>query len=222
MTAQTSRDGAARGSLRGPQNLAGGLLLLMLAAFALWATSMLSQGTLRSMGPAMLPRWLAVGVGTCGVALAVIGSLRIGDALEAWTLRGPGLVVIGIFAFAVTIRPFDLGGGIATPGLGLIAAGPFAIIVGGYATPEARLRELVILALSLTAFCMLLFGDLLNLPIPLYPQGLSDLFPVTWSNDARLRTTASVLALAALALWLATRGSARAAPIDVAPPSQRY
>ena len=63
------------------------------------------------------------------------------------------------------------------PGLGLAFAGPLAILIGGYATPEARLRELVILALGLTPFCMLLFGDLLNLPIPIFPAALADSFP---------------------------------------------
>jgi hypothetical protein len=66
-------------------------------------------------------------------------------------------------------------------------AGPLAIIIGGYATPEARLRDLVILALSLTPFCMVLFGDLLNLPIPVFPQALTGLFPADWSQKAVLR-----------------------------------
>ena len=221
MAAETDRAGAARGPIRAPQNFAGALLLLFLAAFALWATSSLSQGTLRAMGPAMLPRWLAFGVGACGVALLVGAFLKAGDAMEAWGLRGPVVVLAAIVLFAVTIRPFDLGIG-QTPGLGLAAAGPLAIIVGGYASPEARMRELLILALALTAFCMLLFGDLLNLPIPQFPQGISDLFPASWSNDGRLRAVALLYAGAAAAVWLTTRGRGSNEPVDVAPPSQRY
>ena len=226
MSIDTTRAPAARGPIRAPQNFAGALLLLALAVFALWATSNLSQGTLRAMGPAMLPRWLAFGVGLCGVALLAASFMRAGDAMEAWGLRGPVLVLVGIVLFAVTIRPFDLGFA-STPGLGLAAAGPLAMLVSGYATPEARLRELVILALALTAFCIVLFGDLLNLPIPLYPQWVSDLFPANWSNDARLRSVAAIMGLAGLGVWLATRGqgddgSSGTTPVDVAPPSQRY
>jgi hypothetical protein len=220
MPAETDR-AAAQGPIRAPQNFAGGLLLIGLAAFALWATSSLSQGTLRSMGPAMLPRWLAFGVGLCGVALVVSAFLKIGDAMEGWSLRGPVVVLGAIILFAITIRPFDLGFA-QTPALGLAAAGPLAIIVGGYASPEARLRELVILALALTSFCMILFGDLLNLPIPLYPQWLADLLPAGWSNDGRLRAVAGIFALAAGGIWLATRGQGASEPVDVAPPSQRY
>ena len=120
----------------------------------------------------------------------------------------------------MTIRPFSFAG-LATPGLGLLVAGPLAIILGGYATPEARLRDLIILALSLTPFCMVLFGDLLNLPIPVFPQALADLFPAGWSQKAVLRLTAAVMAGAALLLFLATRTRASSRAVDVADHSGR-
>lgn len=211
----------SHGPVRGPQSLVAGLALIALAAFALWLTSDLPQGTLRAMGPAMLPRWLAIGVGLCGLALVVAAFVQAGHALESWSFRGPVMIVLAILAFAVTIRPFSIGP-ITTPGLGLIAAGPLAIVIGGFATPEARLRDLVILGLALTAFCMVLFGDLLNLPLPLFPQWLSDLFPAGWSNDARLRATAAALALAALGMFLGTRGrSGHTDTVDVADHSGR-
>jgi hypothetical protein len=186
---------------------------------ALWLTSDLDQGTLNAMGPAMLPRWLAMAVGLSGLALVAFAFAKEGDALERWSLRGPVFVIGAILAFAVTIRPFSFGG-LATPGLGLLVAGPLAIILGGYATPEARLRDLVILALSLTPFCMVLFGDLLNLPIPVFPQALTGLFPADWSQKAVLRATAAIMAAAAVLLLLLSRGSRRRA-IDVADHSGR-
>ena len=207
------------GPIRAPQNFFAGLALVAIAAFALWATSDLSQGTLRAMGPAMLPRWLAIAVGLSGLALVVFAFLKDGDALERWSLRGPVFVIGAILAFAVTIRPFSFGG-LATPGLGLLVSGPLAIILGGFATPEARLRDLVILALSLTPFCMVLFGDLLNLPIPVFPQALTGLFPADWSQKAVLRATAAIMVGAAVLVFGLTRGRRRG-PIDVADHSGR-
>lgn len=207
------------GLVRSPQGLAGGILLIALAALALWLTRDLDQGTLNAMGPAMLPRWLAVAVGLSGLALVAYAFLRDGEPLERWSLRGPFFIIFGILAFAVTIRPFSFGP-LALPGLGLVVAGPLAIILGGYATPEARFRDLLILGLSLTPFCMLLFGDLLNLPIPVFPQELAGLFPDGWSQKAIMRATAAVLIVAALAVFLATRGS-RNTTIDVADHSGR-
>jgi hypothetical protein len=206
-------------TVQAPQSLAGGLVLLSLAALALWLTRDLDQGTLTTMGPAMLPRWLAIGVGLAGLALFASAFIKLGDALERWSLRGPVFVIGGILAFALTIRPFVLGG-LTTPGLGLLFAGPLAIFIGGHATPEARLRDLVILALSLTPFCMVLFGDLLNLPIPVFPQALTGLFPPDWSQKAVLRATAAIMAVAALIVFFATRGRRRG-PVDVADHSGR-
>ena len=221
MSASHDGSGASRGGgpVRAPQSLIGGLLLIALAALALYLTRDLDQGTLNAMGPAMLPRWLAIGVGLSGLALVVFGFLKEGDVLERWSLRGPVFVIGAILAFAVTIRPFSFGG-VATPGLGLLVSGPLAIILGGYATPEARLRDLVILALSLTPFCMVLFGDLLNLPIPVFPQALTGLFPADWSQKAVLRATAAIMAAVAVLLLLLSRGSRRTR-IDVADHSGR-
>ncbi|HKH33553.1 MAG TPA: tripartite tricarboxylate transporter TctB family protein, partial [Beijerinckiaceae bacterium] len=121
-----------------------------------WLLSDLPQGTLRAMGPAMLPRWLAIGVGLCGLALVVFGIIRDGDPLEKWTFRGPIFVAIGIVAFAFTIRLF-----------GLVVAGPLALIIGGFASDETRPTELVIFAAIMTAFCIGLFRYMLNQPMPI-------------------------------------------------------
>ncbi|MBQ0821693.1 tripartite tricarboxylate transporter TctB family protein [Microvirga terrae] len=208
-----------RGPVRAPQSLAGGLLLVALAALALWLTRDLDQGTLNAMGPAMLPRWLAIGVGLSGLALLAAAFLKDGDLLERWSLRGPVFVIGAIVAFALTIRGYSFGS-FGIPGLGLLVAGPLAIILGGFATPEARLRDLVILALSLTPFCMVLFGDLLNLPIPVFPQALTGLFPADWSQKAVLRACAAIMAIAAVVVFLTTRNRRRG-PIDVADHSGR-
>ena len=194
-----------RGLISAPQSFVSGLTLVALALLAIWLTRDLSQGTLRSMGPAMLPRMLAYGVAGCGVLLMIIGLLRPGASLERWNLRGPLLVAIAILFFALTIRPFRLGETISTPGLGLIVACPVGLLIGGYASPEARFRDLLALGLALTAFAMFLFGDLLNLPIPLFPQWLADQFPSSFSSKQILRTTAAVVAGLAFLVFLTAR-----------------
>ncbi len=207
------------GPVRSPQSLAGGIVLIALAALALWLTRDLDQGTLNAMGPAMLPRWLAMAVGLSGLALLAFAFIKQGDVLERWSLRGPVFVIGAILAFAVTIRPFSFGP-LVIPGLGMVVAGPLAILIGGFATPEARLRDLVTLALLLTPFCMVLFGDLLNLPIPIFPQALAGLFPADWSQKAVLRATAAIMAGSGLlTLVLSRRLHARS--VDVTGHSRR-
>ena len=161
---------ARNGPIRAPQSLVSGLTLIAIAVFAVWATGNLPQGTLRAMGPAMLPRWLAIGVGLCGLALIVSSFLTDGEPLERWSLRGPAFVVIGVVVFALLIRPSQiaLGGmNIASPAAGLAVAGPLAMIIGGFGTPEVRVREILIFGIVMTAFCIGLFRYALNLPIPI-------------------------------------------------------
>src|SRR5688500_20260447 len=73
---------ARAGPVRSPQGLVAGLTLVALAALALWLTRDLDQGTLNAMGPAMLPRWLAIGVGLCGLVLAGTSFTTDGHGLE--------------------------------------------------------------------------------------------------------------------------------------------
>jgi len=142
-------------ALRAPRHLVAGLALIALAAFALWAVSGLSSGTLRSMGPAMLPRAVAVAIGGCGLIFVVLGFTQKGEPLAPWDLRGPLIVAAGMAVFALTIRT-----------LGFAIAAPLAMLIIGRGTTEVRPKELVIFAAAMTTFCLLLFRYLLDQPIP--------------------------------------------------------
>lgn len=184
------------------QGMAGGILLVVVAVFAYWAVGNLQSGTLANMGPAMLPRILAVMLGLCGVAMIVLAALKPDQAVGGFQVRAAVLVPLAIVAFALTIRPVAIGG-FTTPGLGLLVAGPLAIVIGGYATPEARLRDLLVLACLLTPFCMVLFGDLLNLPIPVYPDAVRGMIPAGWGHKAGIRLVAAIMAGAGFLLLAA-------------------
>lgn len=141
--------------IRAPRHLVAGLALIALAVFALWAVSGLPQGSLRSMGPAMLPRIVSVAIGACGLAFVVLGFLQQGPPLPAWELRGPLIVGAGMVVFALTIRS-----------LGFAVAAPLAMMIVGHGTTEVRPRELAVFAVVMTAFCLGLFRYLLDQPIP--------------------------------------------------------
>ena len=213
MAADAENTPAPTGLVKGPQAVIGGLALVALAAFAIYLVSDLSQGTLRAMGPAMLPRWLAYGVGVCGLMLTAAGFLQSGHPLESVSFRGPIMVVLGILFFAVTIRG-ELAG-LRFVQLGLLGAGPLAMFIGGFATSDVRWRDLLILSFALTAACMILFGDLLNLPIPLYPQWFADLYPASFSNDMRMRTTAGILVVLAVLVYFVVPAHKEPETVDV-------
>jgi putative tricarboxylic transport membrane protein len=154
---ETPREPAApaRPLVRAPRDFLAGASLVALALFALFAGAGLDPGTLRAMGPGMLPRTVALAVGGAGAALVARSLLKDGEALGRWGLRGPVFVALAIVGFALTVRT-----------VGLAVAGPLVVVVSGAASPESRPRELVVFALILTGFCVGLFRFALSLPVP--------------------------------------------------------
>ncbi|MGH6780776.1 MAG: hypothetical protein ACREB5_01530, partial [Sphingomonadaceae bacterium] len=59
-------------AVRSPQNLVSGLILIAAAIFVVLMLGNLAQGTLRVIGPAMVPRWTAIAIGIGGAILVVL------------------------------------------------------------------------------------------------------------------------------------------------------
>jgi putative tricarboxylic transport membrane protein len=148
----------ASARVRSPQDFAAGLFLIAVAAFAYWLSRDLTMGTLRQLGPGMVPHLLAVLLAVCGAVLVVNAFRVAGPSLERWALRGPVFVFGAAFLFAATVRP-----------LGLAVAGPLLIVISAMASHETRWRETLVFGIAMTAFCIVLFRLLLALPIPLAP-----------------------------------------------------
>ncbi len=144
--------------IRAPQETAAGMFLIALAVFVFWQTNDLAVGTMRALGPGMMPRVLASLCGVCGVALVIFSFIKDGAALERWSIRGPLFILGAAVVFGLAIRP-----------LGLFVAGPAAVILGSLASRDSRLIEAVIFGVGMTLFCWLLFKVLLTLPIPVAP-----------------------------------------------------
>jgi putative tricarboxylic transport membrane protein len=91
-------------------------------------------------------------------ALLVAASLYWLDILDQVGVRGPFLITVSIFTFAVFIRP-----------LGLVLASFIAIMVCAGAATDIRWRESAFWGMVLTTFCSILFPYGLNLPFQLWP-----------------------------------------------------
>lgn len=140
------------------QDVGGGLIIVAVALFAYWQSSDLAVGTLGGMGPGMLPRALSVLLGLLGVGLVASALFEPGMRLYRFSLRGPIFVFGAMIAFGLAVRP-----------LGLVAAGPLAIVISAFASDEVRWTETLIFGLLTTVFCVGLFKFALGLPIPLAP-----------------------------------------------------
>lgn len=147
--------------VKGPQDFVGGLALMAIALFALWASSDLQGMHGFSFGAGTAPRMFGVLLLGLGAAVAVVGLLTEGPHLATYAWRGPLFVTLAIVSFAVTIRP-----------MGLVISAFLSFMISALGTPETRWKETTIVGVLLTAFCSFLFPYALGLPLQLLPAFL--------------------------------------------------
>lgn len=154
--------------VRSSQDLAAGLFMILLAGVALVLSYDLSMGTLRQLGPGMLPKTFAAICAALG-AMLILSSLRYhGEQLSGWSWKGVLYVLGGACVFGLTIRGFDIGP-ISVPALGLLVAGPLVMIIAGLAADDLNIKQLLIFTVGMCAACIAMFKYALSLPIPLAP-----------------------------------------------------
>ncbi len=145
--------------VRGPQDFIGGIVLVAIALFALWASSDLQGMHGFTFGPGTAPRMFAVLLLGLGAAITITGIVSEGAPLAHYAWRGPLFVMLAIVFFALAIRP-----------LGLVVSGLASFLISALGTPETRWVETIIVGLCLTIGCALLFPYVLGLPMPLFPR----------------------------------------------------
>ena len=145
--------------VRAPQDYYGGLVLLLLAIFALVASADLPGQRGFAFGPGTAPRLFSGILAVLGIIVTLVGAFSDGPAIEKYKIHGPALVVISILLFAALIRPF-----------GLVVATYLAFMLSIMGSSEMRWIESLIGAAVMTLFCVLLFVYLLQLPFQLWPQ----------------------------------------------------
>ena len=145
-----------RGQLvRCPQDLLGGILVVVLACALLVALSKIRVTSYQAISPSLFPRICAYGLMLGGGALILRGFLRDGPKLEGIPWRSTALVTLAIVLF-----------GALTPIVGYAVAGLATLLVGGLAAADMRFRELLVTAIGLIVFSVFLFSYLLKLTIP--------------------------------------------------------
>ena len=147
--------------IRCPQDFVGGLVLVAVAAFALWASSDLQGMRGFSFGAGTAPRMFGVLLLLLGAGISVMGLVFEGPQLATYHWRGPLFVTLSILSFSAAIRP-----------LGLVVSAFAAFMIAGMGTPETRWKETIIVGICLTIGCSLLFPYALGLPLQLFPRFL--------------------------------------------------
>jgi putative tricarboxylic transport membrane protein len=171
--AKTSPKGGFQFKVKGPRDFYGGLALIALAIIAIIASGDLPGQHGFAFGPGTAPRIFAGLLAVVGALVALTGLFVEGPPIEPYAVRGPLYVLAGILLFAGMIRGFSLewiGIHHNFPPLGLVISTFTAFIVSIFGSTEFRWVESLIAAAAMTAFCVLLFVYLLQLPFQLWPM----------------------------------------------------
>ena len=156
-----SAGGATRGGsfIRGPREFWGGIALILVALFALWASRDLPGMRGFAFGPGTAPRMFSIVLALLGLLVSITGLTTKGPGIDRFYIRGPLFITLSVVLFAWLVRP-----------LGLVIASYLSIIAAAGATPEAKIVETLIWGVVLTAFCCFLFPYALNLPMQMWPN----------------------------------------------------
>jgi len=147
------------GFIRNPQDFWGGVALLAIALFSLWAGSDLPGTKGFAFGPGTAPRLFGGLLVLVSIIIAVNGLITNGPPLERWGIRAPALFIASVIFFGATVRP-----------LGLVIAAFATLMIAAAANKEVRWGESLIWSAILTAAAVALFIYGLNLPLQLWPR----------------------------------------------------
>jgi len=145
--------------VRNPQDVYGGMALILLALIAFVASNDLPGMRGFAFGPGTAPRLFAFTLAILSLGVVVGGLLTSGPEISGYKLRGVIFIIGSILAFAACIRP-----------LGLVIASFATMVICAAAAEDVKWRETVIVAVVVTAFCAVLFPYGLNLPFQLWPR----------------------------------------------------
>jgi putative tricarboxylic transport membrane protein len=145
--------------VQNPQNVYGGMALILLALTAFVASNDLPGMRGFAFGPGTAPRLFAFLLALLSLGVVVSGFLTSGPDVSGYRIRGIIFIIGSILSFAAAIRP-----------LGLVIASFATMVICAAATDGVKWRETVIVAAVVTALCSVLFPYGLALPFQLWPR----------------------------------------------------
>ncbi|WP_298244989.1 tripartite tricarboxylate transporter TctB family protein [uncultured Bradyrhizobium sp.] len=148
-------------TIRSAQDYVGGVILMALALFALWASSDLQGMRGFSFGAGTAPRMFGGLLVALSAGIALTGLLTDGPGMSHYAWRGPLFVMAAILFFALSIRS-----------LGLVVTAFVSFMIAATGSHETRWLEAAIVGACLTIGCAILFPYVLGLPMPMFPRFL--------------------------------------------------
>ena len=144
--------------IKSSQDIATGLLFVLIGLGAYWIGADYGMGTAQRPGTGVLPRILAVCLMGSGLLLWIKAFVVEGSGLGHWAWRPMIMVTLATIAFALLIDP-----------AGIVVAMVVSMTLAALGTPETRWREFVVFSLIMLAMGLGMFIYGLGMPIKVLP-----------------------------------------------------
>lgn len=147
--------------IRNPKDFWAGIIFLTIGVGAAIIARDYPMGTIARMGAGYFPFVLSCLLAAIGLVIALLALGADGDPVGAFAFR-PLLVILG----AVVIF------GIIVKSVGMVISLFLLVIATAFGGHEFKLKEVLIAAAIMSAFCTLVFIKGLGLPFPVWPEFL--------------------------------------------------
>lgn len=144
--------------IKSSQDLATGLLFLIVGIGAFYIGSTYNMGTPQRPGTGVLPRILAYCLIGTGLLMGIKAVLVEGEALQRFTWRPLVMVTVAVIAFSLLIDR-----------AGLVAAMVVSMPLAALGTPETRWREFALFMVVMLAIGLGVFIYGLGMPLKVLP-----------------------------------------------------
>jgi hypothetical protein len=141
--------------IKGPQDIGAAAMFILIGLAGLWFGREYDKGSAAQMGPGYMPMLLSVGLILFGIIVGLRGVTLQGPPIEPRRWLSTLLILAAILVFALLIES-----------AGLLVATFAVVLLSALASPEAKWKETIGLAVFLALFCVLVFVYGLKQPIP--------------------------------------------------------
>ena len=147
-------------AIRNPQDFGAAALFIVIGAAGLWFGREYEVGVASDMGPGYLPMVLSWGLIIFGIIVGIRAIRVPGPKIEPVVWRAVILTLGAILAYAFLIEPAGL------------ASAIFAVtVVSALASSESKWTETLVMGVSLSVFCVLVFIYALRQSLTVFGAG---------------------------------------------------
>jgi hypothetical protein len=142
--------------IRSAKDFWTGLIYIFFGSSAIFLAREYGMGTATKMGPAYFPSILGGLLILIGAISLIQSFLHTGTPIGKFAFKGMAMVLGAAVLFGLLVRH-----------TGMIVALPLLVIISAYASQEFKWGSSLLMAVGLTAFCILVFLKGLGIPLPI-------------------------------------------------------